>query len=131
MNDNARADLGKLILRLALGVLVLLHGIGKLKGGLEGITYIVSDHGVPGFIAYGVYVGEIVAPLMVLAGFYARMGALLIVVNMLAAIALVHMGELAQLNDHAGWALELQGMYLATALALALLGPGAYGINRK
>lgn len=131
MNDNARADLGKLILRLALGLLILLHGIAKLKGGIGGITGMVTAHGLPGFIAYGVLVGEVVAPLMVLAGFHARIGALLIVINMLVAIALAHMGQLAQLNEVGGWALELQGMFLFAAIAVALFGPGAYSINRK
>ena len=131
MNDNARADLGKLILRLALGILILLHGIAKLKGGLGGITGMVTAHGLPAFVAYGVLIGEVVAPLMVLAGFHARIGALIIAVNMLAAVALVHMGELGQLNGQGGWALELQGMFLFSAIAIALLGPGAYSINRK
>ena len=36
MNQNTQSDLGKLILRIALGVLVLLHGIAKLKGGVSG-----------------------------------------------------------------------------------------------
>jgi putative oxidoreductase len=131
MNDNARADLGKLILRLVLGSLILLHGIAKLKGGVDGITGMVIAHGLPGFLAYGVLVGEVVAPLMVLAGFHARIGGLIIAINMLAAFTLVHMGQLAQLNEQGGWALELQGMYLFTAIAIALLGPGAYSINRK
>ena len=30
-------DLGKLILRLTLGVLILLHGIAKIGGGIAGI----------------------------------------------------------------------------------------------
>jgi putative oxidoreductase len=37
MNQNTQSDLGKLVLRLALGILILLHGIAKLKGGLSGI----------------------------------------------------------------------------------------------
>ena len=131
MNDNARADLGKLVLRLALGILILLHGIAKLKGGLGQITELVESHGLPGFIAYGVLVGEVVAPLMVLAGFHARIGALVIAFNMLVALALVHMGQFGQLNEQGGWALELQGMFLLTAIAIALLGPGAYSVNRK
>lgn len=131
MNDNARADLGKLILRVALGALVLLHGIAKLKGGIDGISGMVTAHGLPAFLAYGVLVGEVVAPLMVLAGFHARIGGLVIAVNMVVAIALAHMGQLGQLNGQGGWALELQGMYLFTAIAVALLGPGAYSVNRK
>lgn len=131
MNDNARADLGKLTLRLALGALILLHGIAKLKGGIDGITGMVTAHGLPGFLAYGVLVGEVVAPLMVLAGFHARIGGLIIAINMLVAIGLVHMSQLGQLGEQGGWALELQGMFLFTAIAVALLGPGAYSINRK
>ncbi len=131
MNDNARADLGKLVLRLALGVLVLLHGFAKLKGGLAGIVGMVEAQGLPGFVGYGVLVGEVLAPALVILGLYARIGGLLIAANMLVALALAHLGQLGQLNEQGGWALELQGMYLATAVAIALLGPGAYSINRK
>jgi putative oxidoreductase len=68
---------------------------------------------------------------MVLTGFYARIGAVLIAVNMLFAFLLVHMGQLGQFTEQGGWALELQGMYLATAVALALLGPGRYSVNGR
>ena len=124
-------DLGRLVLRIALGLLILLHGIAKLRHGLGPIEEMVVAQGMPSFVAYGVLVGEVVAPLMLLLGVYARIGALLIAINMLFALALVHMGQLVQLNDQGGWALELQGMYLAAAIALALLGPGRYAINQR
>jgi putative oxidoreductase len=131
MNQNSQADVGKLVLRIALGMLVLLHGIAKLRGGVGPIEGMVTAHGWPSYIAYGVLIGEVLGPLMLLAGFYARIGALLIAVNMLFAFALVHLGQLGQLNGQGGWALELQGMYLATAVALALLGPGRYSANGR
>jgi putative oxidoreductase len=131
MNDSSRADLGKLVLRLALGILVLLHGIAKLKGGLAGIVGMVEAAGLPGFLGYGVLAGEVLAPVLVMIGAYARVGGVLIALNMLVAIALVHVGQLGLLNEQGGWALELQGMFLASAIAVALLGPGAYGINAK
>jgi putative oxidoreductase len=131
MNQNAQSELGKLILRIALGVLVLLHGIAKLKGGVGAIEGMVTAHGWPAYLAYGALIGEVLGPLLLLAGFYARFGAILIAINMLFAFALVHMGQLAQLNAQGGWALELQGMFLATAVALALLGPGRYGVNAR
>ena len=130
MKDNPRADLGKLVLRLALGLLILLHGIAKLRGGLDQITGLVESHGLPGFVAYGALVGEVLAPLLVLAGFYARIGGALIAFNRLVAFALVHAGQLGQLNEQGGWALELQGMYLAAAIAIALIGPGKYSLGR-
>jgi putative oxidoreductase len=131
MKNDGRADLGKLVLRLALGLLILLHGIAKLRGGLDPIVGMVQAHGLPGFVAYGALVGEVLAPLMVLAGFHARIGAALVAFNMLVAFALAHMGQLGQLNEQGGWALELQGMFLATAVAIALIGPGRYSANGK
>ena len=131
MNPALQQDLGKLILRVTLGVLILLHGIAKLNGGLSGITGMVEGQGLPGFLGYAVLIGEVVAPLMLIAGFHARIGGLLVAINMLVAIVLVHMGELASLNGQGGWALELQGMFLGTALAIALLGPGRFSANGR
>ena len=130
MNQAAMHDMGRLLLRVALGVLILLHGVAKLRGGMSGIERLVEAQGLPGILAYGVLVGEVLAPLMLIAGFHARIGAALVAINMLFAIALAHMGQLGQLNGTGGWALELQGMFLATAVAIALLGPGRYGINQ-
>lgn len=131
MNQAAMQDLGRLLLRLVLGALVLLHGIAKLRGGMSGIEGMVVAQGLPGFLAYGVLVGEVLAPLMLLLGFHARIGAVLVAVNMLFAIALAHLGQLGELNGQGGWALELQGMFLGTAIAIALLGPGRYGIHDR
>ena len=131
MNPAVQADLGKLVLRLALGVLVLLHGVAKLRGGVDPIAGMLAAHGLPGFLAYGALVGEVLGPLMLIAGFYARIGAALIAINMLFAVALAHMGQLGMLNEQGGWALELQAMFLFTAIALALMGPGRFSVNGK
>lgn len=130
MNQNNQ-DLGKLILRLSLGLFVLLHGVAKITGGIDFITQVVQKAGLPGFVAYGVYVGEIVAPVLVILGLHARIGAAIIALNMLFAIFLVHTAELFALGQTGGWALELQGMFLFGAIAIALLGPGRFSINNK
>jgi putative oxidoreductase len=124
-------DSGKLILRLALGALILLHGVAKLMGGVGGLSGMVTAAGLPAFVAYGVYVGEVIAPILVLLGWYARIGAALIAINMLFAIALAHRAELFALGNSGGWALELQGMFLFTAIAIALMGPGRFSLNGK
>jgi len=124
-------DLGKLILRLTLGVLILLHGIAKISGGTAGIEKMLEGNGLPGFLAPGVYVGEILAPILVILGFYARLGAAVIVVNMLFAVLLVHRADLFLLTKSGGWALELQAFFLFTAVAVALIGPGRFGINQR
>ncbi len=127
MLDNA--DLGKLIVRLTLGGMLLFHGISKLLNGVGHIEGMLGSHGIPAFFAYGVLIGELLAPLMVILGYYTRIGALLIVFNMLVAIALVHTHELMSLGGSGGWALELQGFFLFIALALVFLGPGRYKLK--
>jgi|TARA_Y100001934_G_C12263195_1_gene731071 putative oxidoreductase len=125
--DNA--DLGKLIVRLTLGGLLLFHGIAKLLNGIGFIEGQLASHGLPTILAYGVYIGEVIAPLMVILGYQTRIGALIIVFNMIVAIALVHGHQLLTLSSNGGWALELQGFFLFTALALIFLGPGRYKLK--
>ena len=124
-------DLGKLFLRLTLGVLILLHGVAKLKGGVGGIEGLVVAAGLPSWFAYGVLVGEVLAPLLLIAGYYARIGAGLIAVTMLFAVGLAHRADLFVLTRTGGWALELQAMFLAAAIVAMLIGPGRFAINRR
>ena len=123
-NDAA----GKLLLRLTVGGLMLFHGISKLfNPGTAGfIGSKLAEAGLPEALAYGVYIGEVVAPLMIIVGLLSRAGAALIVINMLFAIILVHAGDLFSLTEHGGWRLELQGFYLFGSLAIVFLGSGRY-----
>ena len=124
-------DAGKLVLRLTLGILILLHGLAKITGGVSGISAGLQGVGLPGVFAYGVYIGEVLAPLLVIIGFYSRIGALVIMVNMLFAIGLVHMNDVFVITKTGGWAIELQAFFLLTAAAVALIGPGRFAVNRK
>jgi putative oxidoreductase len=124
-------DTGKLVLRLTLGILILLHGIAKITGGISGIEGMLTSHGLPAFIAWGAYIGEVLAPILLIVGFYSRIAAVVIAFNMVVAIALAHANDLFTLGKQGGWALELQGMFLFTAIAIALIGPGRFGINRR
>ncbi|CAM3405991.1 Thiosulfate dehydrogenase [quinone] large subunit [Bordetella sputigena] len=126
---NRHDDAAKLILRLVLGILILLHGISKMTHGVGAIVGMVQAHGWPAFTAYFVYVGEVIAPILIIAGIFTRLGALLIAINMLVAFSLVHTAQLFQLNGQGGWQLELQGMYLFTAIAIALMGAGRFSVG--
>lgn len=119
-------DTGKLVLRLALGILILLHGISKLNSGIGSIIGMVTSNGLPAGFAYGVYIGELVAPALVIIGVLTRPAALIIAFNMLVAIWLAHTGQIGTLGKSGGWALELQGMFLFGAIALAFLGAGRF-----
>jgi putative oxidoreductase len=125
-------DLGKLVLRLMLGLTMLLHGVAKITHGVAGIEGMLQAHGLPAVLAYGAYIGEVVAPVLLIAGFQTRLAAILVAVNMLFAIFLAHAGQILQLNPQSGgWAIETQGLFLFTAIAIALLGAGRYSIDRK
>ncbi len=126
------SDTGRLILRLSLGGMMLLHGISKIlhPDSLDFISGMLNGYDLPTFIAYGVYIGEVVGPLMVIAGFYARLGGLFIAINMLFAIVLAHSGDILSLSEHGGWAIELQMFYLFTALAVLFLGSGRYAMKQ-
>lgn len=124
-------DFGRLVLRLALGILVLLHGVFKLRHGVGFLEPMVQGLGLPPWVAYGVYVGEVVAPIMVILGLYSRVGAFIIFVNMIFAVVLVHRPEMFSLGKQGGYALELQAMFMFTALALSCMLPGRYAIIKR
>jgi putative oxidoreductase len=129
VSSRSAEDVGKLVLRASLAILILLHGIAKLIGGIDFISGLVTKVGLPSAFAYLVFIGEVLAPILVLLGLWTRPAALLIALNMLTAIWLVHTGELFLLAKTGGWALELQGMFLFTAIAAALLGAGRYSVG--
>lgn len=122
-------DIGRLILRLAVAGLMLLHGIAKLRHGIGPITSSVSSHSLPHAVAYGVYLGELVAPLFVIVGIFTRAAAAVIAIDMIVAVWLKHTGELFHLGSSGGYALELQCLYLAGAIVIVLFGAGRYAVN--
>jgi putative oxidoreductase len=125
--DNA----GKLLLRLTLGILMLFHGYAKIRNGVSGIESYLSGIGFPAWVAYGVYIGEVLAPLLVIFGWYARVGGIVIAVNMVFALALVHSKQFLDLTKTGGWQLELQAFFLIGGLVVALIGPGRYAVNNR
>ena len=123
-------DLGLLILRITIGVLMLLHGIPKLSAGLDFIKSMLVEKGLPGFIAYGVLIGEILAPIAILIGFRTRIAAAIYAFNCLVAILMVHSADIFAMADHGGWALELLGLYFFGALALFFTGAGNIAVSK-
>jgi len=126
---NKNQDLGLLILRLTLGLLMLLHGIAKIIYGVEGIRGMLTSKGLPSFLAYGVYVGEVIVPILIILGFRTRIAALIFAFNMLVAMLLAHSGDIFSLSKHGGWAVELIALFLFGGLALFFTGGGKYGLS--
>jgi len=131
MSQNSLDDLAKLLLRLVLGVLILFHGWAKLRHGIGGIEAMLAVRGLPSFLAWGVYLGEVVAPLLLILGVYTRLAAALILVNMLVALFLAHSGHFTAFTSSGGWRLELQAMFLVAALAVLLQGAGRHALGGR
>lgn len=90
----------------------------------------LSGLGLPAFVGYGAYVGEVVAPLFVIAGKFARLAGLVIAFNMLGAIVIVLRGKIFTLNQGGGWAIELEALFLLGGIAIFLLGSGRYALSK-
>ena len=123
-------DLAKLLLRLSVGGLMMFHGVHKLIYGIGAVKAMTLRAGLPEFFAYGVYVGELIAPLFIILGLYARVAAGILGVNMLVAIYLAY-GFSFALTQHGGLAMELPLLYLIMSVLIILFGSGKYAVNAK
>jgi len=122
-------DLGKLVLRLGLGAMILFHGVHKLLMGLDPVKELLIAHNMSSTLAYGVYLGELIAPIFVILGLFTRIGGLLIAAEMVAAVLLAGRAEALTIAPSGGYALELEVMYFAAALAVALCGAGRISLG--
>lgn len=109
---------------------MLFHGIAKVRGGVGGIEGMLESSGLPGAMAYGAYVGEVLAPLLLLLGVFTVPAAVVLAFNIVIAIYVAHADELFKLSDTGAWAIELPMLYLLGGVAIALLGPGDITIKR-
>ena len=122
---------GKLILRVMIGAMLLLHGIAKAKGGVDWMSGMLAEHHLPGFIRYGVYVGEIVAPILLIVGFFSRPAGLVIAFNMIMAVVLGRSADMFVISERSGgWAIELEMLFALGGLAVYCLGAGKYSVSR-
>ncbi|HDC4406271.1 TPA: DoxX family protein [Enterobacter cloacae] len=123
-------DLGKLLLRLAVGGLMLFHGLHKLFGGVGFIGGLLVEKGLPGFIAYGVLIGEVVAPILIIVGLFTRPAALVLAFTMIVAWLMVGTGKTFALDAVGAWAIESLVYFFIGSLAVAFLGAGRYAVGK-
>jgi len=124
-------DAGKLLLRLTVAGLMLFHGVNKLRKGIAWMGGLLHAHHLPAALAYGVYVAEVIVPVLLIIGFLTRPAALVIVFEMAMAIYLVLGAKAFELASQTG-AIggELQFFYMGAALSIALLGSGRYALSK-
>lgn len=123
-------DVGRLILRLTLAGLILFHGIDKVLHGIAWMSGPLRSAGLPQVVGYGVFLGEVVAPLFVILGLGTRVAALVIVANMVMALVLDAGRFILTINSVGGWGVETEAFYLLSAVTLFFVGGGGISVTR-
>lgn len=125
----ASNDLSKLILRLTVGGLMIFHGLSKLAHGISWLGPAVASAGLPEFVMYGVYLGEIVGPILLILGYRTRIGAILVILDMVFALFIAHRHQIFTIGPGGGWAVELPMFFLLAGLAVLFAGPGKFSVG--
>ncbi|NLY04200.1 MAG: DoxX family protein [Campylobacter sp.] len=122
-------NFGLLLLRISLGICVLFHGISKIQSGVGGIKGMLVAKGIPEFIAYGVYLGEILAPIMIIIGFYTRLASIVLIGTCITILYVAYANSLFSFTAHGGLVAEIVYLYLGGALCLLFCGGGKFSIK--
>ncbi len=123
-------DLGKLILRVTCAGLLLMHGSHSAIHGVDHIKGMLANNGLPESLAWLNLVGEVVAPLMMIVGFKARIAGLIVAFNMLMSVVIAHRDIMFSRNDFGGWMIELNVFFMFTALAVTFMGAGRFAVTK-
>lgn len=124
-------DLSIFITRIAIGFPMLVYGVSKLFFGIDFIKNVLAEHGLPPVLGYGVYVGEVIAPVLLIVGFRTRLAALIFAINCLTAIVLVQSSNFFKMNASGGWASELLVIYLLVGTSFYFTGGGKFALSTE
>lgn len=125
------SDTGKLILRVSFGGMMLLHGLHKIIHGASGIELLLIKQGLPSFLVWGVYVGEIIAPICLIIGFLTRPMAAVMAGTMVVALFLTNPSAIFTVNQVGGWGIEHQAVFFFAGLAIMFTGAGRFTLIKN
>lgn len=108
-----------LILRVILGMTFFVHGLVKFQGGIENIVGWFESIGLPGFLAYGVALVEMIGGAALVLGLGSRIVSALLALLMIGATVKVKLavGFLGN-GQMAGYELDLALMAMAVFIAI-------------
>lgn len=118
-----------LLFRISIPFTMLIYGIDKITNGTGFIGSLLDAYNLPSFLVYGVFIGEIIAPIMLLLGYRSRLAGLLFAFNCLLAILMAQIQYFFTLNQFGGWTLDLLFIYLVAGIAFFYSGAGKHSIS--
>jgi putative oxidoreductase len=122
-------ELGALILRVTLGVIFFIHGLVKFQGGIENIVGWFESIGLPGFMAYGVALVELIGGAALVIGIGTRLVSALLAILMIGATLKVKLAVgLLGNGQMAGYELDLA--FLAMAVYLLINGSKLLSVSQ-
>lgn len=132
-------DVGRLIVRLALGLVMFPHGAQKLLGwfggaGFAGTLQGMTKMGLPAAVVLLVILAEFFGSISLITGFLGRVGAFGILCVMLGALFMVHLPNgffMNWMGNQKGEGYEYHLLAIGMALAILLKGSGAFSIDRS
>jgi putative oxidoreductase len=117
--------LGLLVLRLALGAVMIAHGWQKIAGHVQGIMGTLGHLGIPAWMAYLVVAAEFGGGILVAVGLATRLAAFSIFIDMMVAVLKVHLKN--GLTGQGGF--EFPMTLAAIAFALIFFGAGPMSLD--
>ncbi len=128
MTSHPGSAYAALVLRLALGVMFIAHGLLKVfVFTLPGTVGFFESIGYPGFLAYLVVMAEVGGGALLIAGLYTRWIALALIPLLIGA-AQVHFAN-GWLFTAKGGGWEYPAFLAVAAMVQSLLGEGAYALR--
>lgn len=120
--------LALLVMRVALGVIMVVHGYHKVFGGLHHHAQAVASMGLPAWLGYVSSFTEFLGGGLILAGFFTRPAAFAVGIDMAVAIWKVHLHNgLLGSPDRPGYEFPLA--VAALAFALIFFGGGPIALD--
>lgn len=123
-------NIGLLFLRIFLGICVLMHGIFKLSNGIDSVKGMLINSGLPGMMSYGVYLGEVLAPLMIIFGVFTRFASLMLFGTSCIIIYIANSHAPFAITQYGGFVGEIVYLYVGGALCLIFCGGGKFSLTR-
>lgn len=120
--------LALLLMRLALGAIMVAHGYHKVFGGLHHHAQMVASLGLPAWLGYVSAFTEFFGGLLILVGLFTRVAALGVCLDLFVAIWKVHLHNgLIGSPDRPGYEFALAAF--ALAFAIIFFGGGPIAID--